>query len=77
MTVTKLKEKFKKTNDRNLQKSYQEKVKENIKKYEELKSKREMSKELLNTCLKYIPVLYYVQVIISKKYKFIHTNFNT
>lgn len=42
-----LKEKFKKTNDRNLQKSYQEKVKENIKKYEELKSKREMSKELL------------------------------
>ena len=42
-----LKEKFKKTNDRNLQKSYQEKVKENIKKYEEVKSKRELSKELL------------------------------
>lgn len=41
-----LKEKFKKTNERTLQNSYKEKVKENIIRFEKLKSQREMTKEL-------------------------------
>ena len=41
-----LKEKFKKTNDRSLQTSYKEKVKENKLRFEKLKSQREMTKEL-------------------------------
>jgi predicted NAD-dependent protein-ADP-ribosyltransferase YbiA (DUF1768 family) len=41
-----LKEKFKKTNERTLQNSYKEKVKENVIRFEKLKSQREMTKEL-------------------------------